>query len=79
MSLVSFFIKYKRRYERGERDIFEKTEQEILQEFRMTKQEICILCDVVQEDMQPMGSRSVNLTPLDKVLICLKTLAPGSF
>ena len=25
-----------------------------------------------------MGSRSVNLTLLDKVLICLKTLAPGS-
>ena len=68
-----------RRFERGERDIFEKTEQEILQEFRMTKQEIYNLCHVVQENMQPMGSRSVDLTLLEKVLICLKTLAPGSF
>ena len=57
MSLVSFFIENERRYESGERDIFErKTEQEVLQEFCMTKQEIYNLCDVVQGDMQPMGS-----------------------
>ena len=29
--------------------------------------------------MQPMESRSVDLTLLDKVLICLKTLGSGSF
>ena len=29
--------------------------------------------------MQPMESRSVDLTLLNKVLICLKTLASGSF
>ena len=27
----------------------------------MTIQEICNLCDVVQGDMQPMGSRSLDL------------------
>ena len=68
MSLVSFFIENERRYESGERDVFErKTEQELLHEFRMTKQEIYNVCDVVQEDMQPMGSRSVDLTLLDNI------------
>ena len=68
MSLVSFFIENERRYESGESNIFErKTEQEVLQKFRMTKQEICNLCDVVQGDMQPMGRRSVGLTLLDDI------------
>ena len=79
VSLVIFFIENERRYESGEHDIFErKSEQKVLQEFRMTKQEIYNLYDV-QEDMQPTGSRSVDLTLLDKVLIRVKTLTSGSF
>ena len=75
-----FFIENVRRYESGERDIFErKPGQEVLQEFRMTKHEIYNFCDVVQEDMQPMGSRSIDLTLLDKILICLMALASGGF
>ena len=45
----------------------------------MTKQEIFNLCDVVQEDTQPMGSRSVDLTLLDKILMYFKTPASASF
>ena len=68
---MSCFIENETRYESGERNIFErKTEQEVLQEFPRTKQDIYNLCNVVQEDMQPMGNRSVELTLLDKVLIC---------
>ena len=80
MSLVRFFIEIERRYESGKRNIFqkEKTEQEVLQEFHMTKQEIYYLCDVGQVDKQSMRSRYVDLTLLDKVLICVKTLASGS-
>ena len=34
-----------------------KPESEVLAEFRMSKQEIYALCDVVQADMQPVGHR----------------------
>ena len=75
MSLLSLLFKNEKK-KSGERDAFErKTEQEVLQQFRMTKQEIYNFCDVVQEDMQPMGSRSVDPTLLHKVLICLKTVS----
>ena len=46
-----------------------KTKQEVSQEFCMTKQKIYNLRNVVQENKQPMGSRSVDQTPLDTVLI----------
>ena len=56
-----------------------KTELEFLQEFRMTKEEIHYVCNIVAEDLQSKGSRSLDLTLLDKVLISLKTLASGSY
>ena len=81
MSLVSLFIERGRRHEEVERDSFleRKPASEILEEFRLSKQEIYALCDVVQADMQPVGHRSTDLTLLNKVLISLKTLASGSF
>ena len=56
-----------------------KTKQEVSQEFCMTKQKIYNLPNVVQENKQPMGSGSADQTPLDTVLICLKTLTSESF
>ena len=81
MSLVSLFIERRRRHEEVERDSFleRKPESEVLEEFRMSKQEIYTLCDAVQADVQPVGHRSTDLTLLNKVLISLKTLASGSF
>ena len=81
MSLVSLFIERGRRHEEVERDSFleRKPENEVLEKFRMSKQEIYALCGVVQADMQPVGHRSTDLTLLNKVLISLKTLASGSF
>ena len=81
MSLVSLFIERGIRHEEVERDSFleRKPESEVLEEFRMSKQEIYALCDVVQADMQPVGHRSTDLTLLNKVLISSKTLASGSF
>ena len=81
MSLVSLFIERGRRHEEVERVGFleRKPESEVLEEFRMSKQEIYALCDVVQADMQPVGHRSTDLTLLNKVLISLKTFASGSF
>ena len=56
-----------------------KTELEVLKEFRMTKEEIYYICNIVAEDLQSKGSRLLNLTLLDKGLISLKTLASGSY
>ena len=56
-----------------------KTKLDVLQEFRMTKEEIHYICNIVAEDLQSKGSRSLDLTLLDKVLISLKTLASGSY
>ena len=71
MSLVSLFIERGRRHEEVEHDSFleRKPESEVLEEFRMSKQEIYALCDVVQADMQPVGQRSTDLTLLNKMLI----------
>ena len=81
MSMISLFMERGRRHEKVEHDSFleRKPESEVLEEFRMSKQEIYALCNVVQADMQPVGHRSTDLILLNKVLISLKTLASGSF
>ena len=81
MSLISLFSERGRSHEEIERDNFleRKPESEVLAEFRMSKQKIYALCDVVQADMQPVGHLSTDLTLLNKVQISVKTLAYGSF
>ena len=32
-----------------------KTDQELVQEFRIRKEEICLVCEIVQEDMKCVG------------------------
>ena len=81
MSLISLFIENRRRHEGEERNSFleRKIEREVLGEFRISKQEMYALFEVVQTDMQPVEHRSMDLTLLNKVLISLKTLVSGSF
>ena len=45
----------------------------------MNCKEIEEVCRLVQDQMQPVGHRSTDLTLEDKVLLCLKTLGSGSF
>ena len=54
-------------------------DEEVIAEFRMSKQEIKYVCSLVKDDMAPLGSRSSDITLEEKVLICLKTLGSGSF
>ena len=56
-----------------------KTDQKFVREFRLRKEEICLVCEIVREDMICVGGRSLNLSLEDKVLVCLKTLASGSY
>ena len=83
MSLAHLILSDSRCHEIAERNNYleTKTELEVLQEFRMTKEEIYYICSIVAEDLQSKGSRSrsLDLTLLDKVLISLKTLASGSY
>ena len=62
MSLVNLFIERGRRHEEVRRGSFleRKPESEVLEEFRMSKQGIYALCDVVQADMQPVRHRSTD-------------------
>ena len=48
-------------------------DEEVIAEFRMSKQEIKYVCSLVKDDMEPLGSRSSDITLEEKVLICLKT------
>lgn len=54
-------------------------DDKLIREFRMTKREIQDVCNLVRDDLQPVGNRSIDLTLEQKVLICLKTLKSGSF
>ena len=80
MLLVSLFTERGRRHEEVERDSFleRKPESEVLEEFRMSKQEIYALCDVVQADMQPVGYWSMDLTlPKDSFIREFSKLQQG--
>ena len=59
--------------------LFEWKNEEVIAEFRMSKQEIKYVCSLVKDDMALLGSRSRDITLEEKVLICLKTLGSGSF
>ena len=55
-----------------------KTHQKLVQE-RLRKEEICLVCEIVREDLKCMSGRSLDLSLEDKVLVGLKTLASGSY
>ena len=54
-------------------------DEEVIAEFRMSKQEIKYVCSLVKDDMASLGSCPSDITLQEKVLICLKTLGSGSF
>ena len=54
-------------------------DEEVIAEFRISKQEIKYVCCLVKDDMAPLGSRSRDITVKETILICLKTLGSGSF
>ena len=59
MSLAHLLVSDGRCHEIAERNNFLeiKTELEVLQEFRMTKEEIYFICNIVAQDLQSKGSR----------------------
>ena len=59
--------------------LLEYTEDEFIGEFRMNKQQVKSVCELVQDNMFTRGSRRQDLTVEEKVLVSLKTLASGSF
>ena len=69
-----------RTYNEAYRNPIEEYEDEqFLIEFRMTKEEVRMLCDLLREDLKCRGNRKCDLSVEHKVLISLKTLASGSF
>ena len=55
------------------------SDEQFLKEFRMTKEEVIYVCSLVKDEMKSLGNRKTDLSLEQKVLICLKTLASGSF
>ena len=60
-------------------NVLELDDDELIKEYRMTKCQILVLCELLKHDLPPSQERSMNLTVEEKVLISLKTLASGSF
>ena len=54
-------------------------DDDFIKEFRMTKEEVNDLCEVVRPYMYTRGNRKSDLTVEEKVLLSLKTLVSGSF
>ena len=70
MALLYEFMNEDRNFGRRTGSLLEsKTDQEPVQEFRLRKEEICLVCEIVREDMKCVGGRSLDL----------KTLASGSY
>lgn len=55
------------------------SDERFLKEFRMTKDEVRYVCTLVEDELKCEGNRKTDLSLEQKVLICLKTLASGSF
>ena len=58
---------------------FDYDDDRFLKEFRMTKDEVHDLCELLSDDLKCQGKRGCDLSVEHKVLISLKTLASGSF
>lgn len=60
-------------------DPFSWNDDRFGKEFRMTKEEVNDLAEMLYDDMKSCGSRGCDLTVHQKILISLKTLGSGSF
>ena len=60
-------------------NLYDQTDEDLIKEFRLNKQEILNVCDLVKDDLSPKrcGGRILSLE--DKVLLSLKALGSGSF
>jgi len=56
----------------------EKSDEELVKEFRMTRAVIENICELVHDKMQPTGCRFADLSLKQKVLLSLKTLGSRS-
>ena len=56
MALLYEFMNEDRNFGRRTGSLSEtKTDQELVQEFRLRKEEICLVCEIVREDMKCVG------------------------
>ena len=68
---------YSRQPRRNPLEFF--TDEDLIKYFRMTRSEILLVCGLVRNEMECVGSREMDFSLEEKVLICLKTLGSGSF
>ena len=56
MALLYGFMNEDRNFGRRTGNLLEsKIDQELVQEFRLRKEEICLVCEIVREDMKCVG------------------------
>ena len=56
MALLYEFMNEDRNFGRKTGNLLEsKTDQELVPEFRLRKEEICLVCEIVREDMKRVG------------------------
>ena len=47
---------------------------ELIKEFRKNREEIEEICELVKDEMQPVGHRMMDMSLKQKVLLCVKML-----
>ena len=52
---------------------------ELIKKFRINREEIEEICELVKDEMQPVGHTMMDLSLKQKVLLCRKTLESESF
>ena len=65
--------------QRVRQNLLDKSEAELMYEYRLSRAAILELCDILKEDLQSSIRSPKALTVGEKVLILLKLLASGSF
>ena len=47
---------------------------ELIKELQMIREEIEEICELVKDEMQPVGHRMMDMSLKQKLLLCVKTL-----
>ena len=78
---MAAYLAFRRHGERQKirQNPLDKSEAELIYEYRLSRAAILELCDILKEDLQPSIRSLKAFTVVEKVLISLKLLASGSF
>ena len=72
-------VRNRSRGQRVRQNPLQRSDFELIYEYRMSRASILELCDMLRDDLSPTTRKSAALTVEEQVLLSLKVLASGSF